>query len=57
MLQDNFDHQGLETACIALSRVLHELLKQRKIDAQEFLSIVGQMPIKMTDLDIDRWRL
>jgi hypothetical protein len=57
MLQDNFDQQGLETACIALSRVLHELLKQRKIDAQEFLSIVGQMPIKMTDLDIDRWRL
>jgi hypothetical protein len=57
MLQDSFDRQGLENACVAISRVLHELLQQRKIDAQEFLSIVGHLPVKLSDVDIDRWRL
>lgn len=57
MLQDSFDRQRLEDACIALSKVMRELLQQQKIDAQEFLSVIGHMPIKLTDLDIDRWRV
>jgi len=57
MPQDSFDRQRLEDACIALSKVMRELLQQRKIDAQEFLSVIGHMPIKLTDLDVDRWRV
>lgn len=57
MSQSSFDRQQLEDACIALSKVMRELLQQRKIDAQEFLSIIGHMPIKLTDLDIDRWKV
>lgn len=57
MTGNNFERQQLEDACIAISKVMRELLQQRKIDAQEFLSIVGHMPIKLTDLDIDRWRV
>lgn len=57
MTGNSFDRQQLEDACIAISKVMRELLQQRKIDAQEFLSIVGHMPVKLNDLDIDRWRV
>lgn len=57
MPQNSFDRQQLEDACLAISKVMRELLQQQKIDAQEFLSIIGHLPIKLTDLDVDRWRV
>jgi hypothetical protein len=57
MPQNSFDRQQLEDACIAISKVMRELLQKRKINAQEFLSIVGHMPVKPAEFDIDRWKV
>ncbi|NJO41841.1 MAG: hypothetical protein HC769_34070 [Cyanobacteria bacterium CRU_2_1] len=55
MTQDELERERLESACFEISRVLHQLLKEKKIDALEFLSIVGHMPIKLSELNLRKW--
>lgn len=47
----NLDRTRLESACIVLTQVLHQLLKEKKINAQEFLSIVGNLPMTLAELN------
>ena len=49
-MSDNQQEQKqLECACVAIYECFQELLQQQKISAMEFLSIVGQLPIKPVD--------
>lgn len=45
------EHEQMECACIALYQCLQELLHEQKINAMEFLSIVGQLSVKPADFD------
>lgn len=57
MLPDGFDREQVECACVAISKTLRELLRERKIDALEFLSLVRHLPIQLADLTPDKWQL
>jgi hypothetical protein len=57
MTHQEFDREQLEHACVVLSKVLRELVQEKKIDALEFLSIVGHLPIKLSEIDARRWRI
>lgn len=57
MPYQEFDREQLEHACVILSKVLRELVQEKKLDALEFLSIVGHLPIKLSEIDTRRWRL
>lgn len=57
MIQDNLENEQLACACVAISKVLRQLLQERKIDAIEFLSIVGHLPIRLSELDSMKWNL
>jgi hypothetical protein len=48
--------EQMEHACVALTKVLHELVQEKKMDALEFLSIVGHLPIKLSEIDTQRWK-
>lgn len=39
-----------EAACVAIAHVLHEWLQEDLIDAQEFISAVGQLPVSLAVL-------
>jgi hypothetical protein len=39
-----------EAACVAIACVLHEWLQEDLIDAQEFISAVGQLPVSLAVL-------
>lgn len=45
------DHARVAFACLSIRQVLHELLQAKKISAQEFLSMVGQLPMSPLELD------
>ena len=57
MPQDDLNRESLERACVAISKTLRQLLQERKIDAIEFLSIVGHLPIRLSELDTQKWKL
>jgi hypothetical protein len=57
MTQDELNQDRLACACVAIGKVLHELLQEQKIDAQEFLSLIGYLPVKLADLDAEKWGL
>jgi hypothetical protein len=57
MLHREFGREQIEPACVAISKVLRELVQEKKIDALEFLSIVSHLPVKLSELDPDRWKL
>lgn len=57
MAQEKLNGEQLERACVALSQVLQELLDERKIDAQEFLSIIGHLPVRLADLNPQKWTI
>ncbi|MBF2084382.1 hypothetical protein [Thermoleptolyngbya sp. C42_A2020_037] len=39
-----------EAACVAIARLLHEWLQEDIIDAQEFISTVGHLPVSLAVL-------
>ncbi len=57
MIQDNLENEQLARACVAISKTLHQLLQERKIDAIEFLSVIGNLPIRLAELDSTKWNL
>lgn len=40
----------METACVAIAHLLHEWLQEDLIDAQEFISAVGHLPVSLAIL-------
>lgn len=57
MAPDELNREQLERACVALSQVLQELLDAGKIDAQEFLSIIACLPVRLADLNPKKWTI
>ncbi len=57
VIQDDCNRESVECACVAISKTLRQLLQERKIDAIEFLSIVGHLPIRLSELDTRKWKL
>lgn len=55
MNQNERDREQLESACVAISQVLRDLLEEGKIDALEFLSAVGHLPVKLAELNPHKW--
>jgi len=53
--QDELEREQLESACVAISQVLRDLLEEGKIDALEFLSVVGHLPVKLAELNPQKW--
>ena len=51
------DREQLESACVAISQVLRDLLEDGKIDALEFLSVIGYLPVKLAELNPHKWTL
>ncbi len=51
MSYSELEQQQLVCACTAIYQYLQELLQQQKISAMEFLSVVGQLPVKPVDFD------
>ena len=57
MMHHEFSREQMEHACVVISKVLRELVQDKKIDALEFLSIVGHFPVKLSEIDAQRWKL
>ncbi|MBW4662113.1 MAG: hypothetical protein KME15_25955 [Drouetiella hepatica Uher 2000/2452] len=55
MNQNERDREQLESACVAISQILRDLLEEGKIDALEFLSAVGHLPVKLSELNPHKW--
>ncbi len=57
MSQNERDREQLESACVAISQVLRDLLEEGKIDALEFLSVIGHLLVKLAELNPHKWTL
>ncbi|MBI4782254.1 MAG: hypothetical protein HY785_13185 [Oscillatoriophycideae cyanobacterium NC_groundwater_1537_Pr4_S-0.65um_50_18] len=55
MNSEELDREQLESACVAISQVLRDFLEEGKIDALEFLSVVGHLPVKLAELNPQKW--
>ncbi|GAB4132464.1 MAG: hypothetical protein Fur0046_02290 [Cyanobacteria bacterium J069] len=44
------DREPTEAACMAIACLLHAWLEQKTINAQEFLSVIGQLPVSLADI-------